>query len=140
MLEKQLFDGDAMVRELDAQRAARGLDWNGLAYQLYEQSSDLNAQLNDNCMCQGALVRTAKRGTMTCQYALIILRWIERRPEDFLRRPAVDVGETGLPVVGPTPACAGIYPGCMLRSTRTAGSRVSPGPRSPPRSTAPPTD
>lgn len=101
MLEKTLFDGDAMIRVLDAQRADRGLDWNALADALYQQSSELNAELADNHLCQGALVRTARRATMSCQYALIILRWIERAPEDFLTRPAVDVGDTRLPAAGP---------------------------------------
>lgn len=95
-----MFDGEAMIRVLDAQRADRGLDWNGLADALYQQSSDLNAELADNHLCQGALVRTARRGTMSCQYALIILRWIERAPEDFLTR-TVDVGDTRLPAAGP---------------------------------------
>jgi len=98
---KALFDGAAMIRVLDAQRADRGLDWNGLADALYQQSSDLNAELGGNHICQGALVRTAGRGTMSCQYALIILRWIERVPEDFLTGPAVDVGDTRLPPAGP---------------------------------------
>ena len=101
MLETTLFDGAAMIRALDAQRAERGLDWNGLADALYRQSSDLNAELADNHLCQGALVRTAKRGTMSCQYALIILRWIDRAPEDFLTRPSADVGDTRLPTAGP---------------------------------------
>lgn len=95
-----MFDGEAMIRVLDAQRADRGLDWNGLADALYQQSSDLNAELADNHLCQGALVRTARRGTMSCQYALIILRWIERAPEDFLTK-TVDVGDTRLPAAGP---------------------------------------
>lgn len=101
MLEKTLFDGDAMIRVLDAQRAERKLDWNQLAVELYAQSSALNAELQDNCLCQGALVRTAHRGTMSCQYALIILRWIQRAPEDFLRRRSAAVGDTRLPTAGP---------------------------------------
>lgn len=52
-------------------------------------------------MCSGALVRTANRGTMSCQYALIILRWIHRAPEDFLTGQVVDVGDVRLPDVGP---------------------------------------
>jgi hypothetical protein len=101
MPEKTVFDGDAMIRVLDAQRADRGLDWNGLAEALHQQSSGLNARLADNRLCQGALVRTARRGTMSCQYALIILRWIDRAPEDFLKRNAVHVGDSRLPVAGP---------------------------------------
>lgn len=95
------FDGKAMISALNAQRSSRGLDWNALAVELWQQSRDLNAELSDHGLCQGALVRTAKRGTMSCQYALIILRWIRRGPEDFLTGPVVDVGDVRLPDAGP---------------------------------------
>jgi len=95
------FDGKAMIDVLDGQRASRGLDWNALALELWEQSRDLTAQLSDHGLCQGALVRTAHRGTMWCQYALIILRWIRRAPEDFLTGPVVDVGDVRLPEADP---------------------------------------
>jgi hypothetical protein len=95
-----VFDGGALIAALDEQRAARGLDWTGLADELWQQSSNLNAQLADHSVCPGALVRTAKRQTMSCQYALIILRWIGRAPEDFLSGPVVDVGDVRLPAAG----------------------------------------
>lgn len=95
------FDGKAMISALDAQRSSRGLDWNALALELWQQSRELNAELADHGLCPGALVRTAKRATMSCQYALIILRWIRRAPEDFLTGPAVDVGDVRLPEAGP---------------------------------------
>jgi hypothetical protein len=94
------FDGDALIRALDDQRVECGLGWTSLAEELWQQSSDLNAELSDHSMCPGALVRTAKRGTMSCQYALIILRWIRRAPEEFLTGPVVDVGEVRLPDAG----------------------------------------
>lgn len=96
-----IFDGGAMMRALDYQRADRGLDWNALADELWQQSWELNAELSDHSLCQGALVRTAKRGTMSCQYALIILRWIGRAPEEFLTGPVVEVGDLRLPEAGP---------------------------------------
>ena len=71
-----------------------------LADELYEQSAQLNAELADSHLCSGALVRTAKRGTMSCQYALILLRWIGRAPEDFLTGPVVAVGDARLPDAG----------------------------------------
>jgi hypothetical protein len=37
---------------------------------------------------------------MSCQYALIILRWIRRAPEEFLTGPVVDVGDLRLPEAG----------------------------------------
>lgn len=95
-----VFDGGALTSALDAQRADRGLDWNELADELWKQSSELNEQLSGHAMCPGALVRTAKRGTMSCQYALTILRWIGRAPEEFLTGPVVDVGEVRLPEAG----------------------------------------
>lgn len=38
---------------------------------------------------------------MSCQYALVLLRWIRRVPEDFTVGAIVDVGDTRLPEVGP---------------------------------------
>jgi hypothetical protein len=95
------FDGSRLITALDTQRASRELDWTTLADQLWRQSAELNARLADHRVCPGALVRTAKRGTMSCQYALILLRWIGRPPEDFLVGPVVDVGDVTLPDAGP---------------------------------------
>jgi hypothetical protein len=98
----QSFDYGAMFDALDARRVEHGLDWNELAGTLWGQSADLNARLADNCLCPGALVRNAKRrGPMSCQYALVILRWLDRAPEDFLLGPVVDVGDARLPEAGP---------------------------------------
>jgi hypothetical protein len=102
MQQLPVFDYGSMIGALDARRAEHGLGWNELANKLWEQSAALNARLADNCLCPGALVRNAKRrGPMTCQYALIILRWIGRAPEDFLTGSIVDVGEVRLPEAGP---------------------------------------
>jgi hypothetical protein len=94
------FDGSALIAALEAERAAHELGWPALADALYDQSAHLNADLGDHAMCSGALVRTARRGTMSCQYALILLRWIHRAPEDFLTGPVVDVGDVRLPEAG----------------------------------------
>lgn len=96
-----VFDGSALIGILDAQRADRGLSWTALAKELSLQSSDLNAELADDSLCPGALGRTAQRGTMSCQYALILLRWVNRPPEDFLSGPVVEVGDVQLPEAGP---------------------------------------
>lgn len=101
MSEPAAFDGAALIAALDAQRVERALDWAALADVLYAQSRDLNVELADHCLCSGALVRTARRGTMSCQYALILLRWIGRAPEDFLTGSVSDVGATTLPAAGP---------------------------------------
>jgi hypothetical protein len=100
MRELAVFDGSAMIRALDAQRADHDLGWTELADELWQQSGDLNAELADHSLCPGALVRTAHRGSMTCQYALPILRWIGRAPEEFLTGPVVEVGPIRLPQAG----------------------------------------
>lgn len=95
------FDGAALMRALDAQRAERGLRWTTLAEALTLQSAQLNARLDDHDLCPGALVRTAKRGTMSCQYALILLRWLRRAPEDFVVGRVADLADVALPEAAP---------------------------------------
>jgi hypothetical protein len=96
-----VFDGASLISALDTRRAESGLGWTALADALWQQSADLNAQLGDHALCPGALVRTAGRGSMSCQYALILLRWLGRAPEEFLTGPVVDVGDPRLPEAGP---------------------------------------
>jgi hypothetical protein len=95
------FDCGALFSALDAQRRERGLDWNHLAAALWQQSSELNAQRSDHPLCPGAIARLPRRGAISCQYSLFMLRWLRRAPEDFLTGPVVDVGEVGLPEAGP---------------------------------------
>lgn len=40
------------------------------------------------------------RGATSCQYALFMLRWLDRAPEDFLSGPVRDVGDVRLPSAG----------------------------------------
>src|SRR3954447_26739184 len=102
MQQLPVFDYGSMIAAPHARGAEHGLDWNELAHELWEQSAAVNHRLADNCLCPGALVRNGKRrGPMTCQYALIILRWIDRAAEDFLTGPIIDVGEVRLPEAGP---------------------------------------
>ena len=96
-----VFDCAAFFDALDGRRRERGLGWRELADELWEQSADLNAQrADDHPLCGGAVSRIRQRGATSCQYALFLLRWMERAPEDFLTDP-VDVGDVRLPVAGP---------------------------------------
>ncbi len=95
------FDGAALTAALDAERGSRGLRWTGLANSLWIQSELLNQKLADDAVCPGALQRTVVRGSMTCQYALLLPRWLKKAPEDFLTEPGVQVGDTRLPNAGP---------------------------------------
>ena len=93
-----VFDCGALFDALDAQRRGLGLGWYELADELWEQSSDLNEQRSsDHPLCGGAIQRLQERGATSCQYALFMLRWLRRAPEDFLAGPVLDVGDVRLP-------------------------------------------
>lgn len=96
-----IFDFGAFFEALDEGRRDRGLGWYELADELWEQSSELNARRpDDHPLCGGAVSRLGARGETSCQYALFMLRWLGRNPEDFLSGPVVDVGDPRLPTAG----------------------------------------
>jgi hypothetical protein len=96
-----VFDCSALFDALDAQRRDLGLGWYELADELWQQSSDLNAQrTSDHPLCGGAVQRLQERGATSCQYALFMLRWLDRAPEDFLTGAVLDVGDVRLPAAG----------------------------------------
>lgn len=96
------FDFAAFADAFDTERRQRGLRWYDFADELWDQSAELNARPpEDHCLCGGAVARLRARGETSCQYALFLLRWLGRPPEDFLRGPVADVGDTGLPAAGP---------------------------------------
>jgi hypothetical protein len=95
-----VFDCGALFAALDAQRRERDLGWYELAHEMWEQSSDLKVEGTDHPLCGGAVKRLGARGTVSCQYALFMLRWLGRAPEEFLTGPVVDVGEVRLPEAG----------------------------------------
>ena len=94
------FDFAAFFGALDAERRVRGLGWYELADELWAQSAGLNAQRDDHPLCGGAVSRQGARGETSCQYAMFMLRWLNRAPEEFLTGPVVDVGDVGLPDAG----------------------------------------
>jgi hypothetical protein len=96
-----VFDCGALYAALDGERRDRGLGWYELADELWEQSSELNARRTDHPLCGGAVSRLQARGATSCQYALFMLRWLRRAPEEFLTGPVVDVGDVRLPEAGP---------------------------------------
>jgi hypothetical protein len=95
-----VFDCGALFSALDARRRDRGLDWWALADELWQQSSELNAHRADHPLCGGAIARLQQRGATSCQYALFMLRWLGRAPEDFLTGLVADVGDVALPWAG----------------------------------------
>lgn len=96
------FDFPAFVAAFDGERTSHDLGWYDLADALWAQSDLLNAQRpQDHPMCGGAIGRLPARGETSCQYALFLLRWLDRPPEDFLAGEVVDVGKVRLPKAGP---------------------------------------
>ena len=100
MVDVAMFDGAALVAAVDTRRSELGLGWPELAEALTQQSSGLRAALNDHAVCSGALVRTVRRGSMSCQYAVMLLQWLGRAPEEFLIGQRRELGDVALPSVG----------------------------------------
>ena len=96
-----VFDFSAFFAALNAERGRRGLGWYDVAAELWELSEQLNAERDDHPVCGGAVGRTGDRGATSCQYALLMLQWLSRPPEDFLAGPRQHVGDTALPRAGP---------------------------------------
>ena len=96
------FGFNAFTAAFNARRRELGRDWREMADDLWGQSAELNADLDEgHAMCGGALSRLPNRNDTSCQYAMFALRWMGRAPEDFLVGPVVDVGDTRLPEAGP---------------------------------------
>jgi len=81
---------------MDAQRRERGLTWQGVASELWDQSAALNHRRHDHPISPSTLTGIAKRGGVSCQHALFILRWLGRSPESFLKGANVNA-RTALP-------------------------------------------
>lgn len=97
VLDLPVFDCAALFAALDASRRELDIGWYDLADAMWQQSAELNASRSDHPLCGGAVQRVATNDTTSCQYALFMLRWLDRPPEDFLVGPVVDVGNCGLP-------------------------------------------
>jgi hypothetical protein len=84
------FDISALFMALDDQRVARGLSWRCLADEMWNQSDELNAQRQDHPISPATLSNMQRRGNISCQHALFMLRWLDRSPESFLTEGAGD--------------------------------------------------
>jgi len=95
------FDFAAFFAAVDNVRLGRKMGWYDLAADVWEQSAQLNAERQDHPLCGGAVSRLGARGETSCQYALYLLRWLGKPPEEFLTGPVVDVGDMRLADPGP---------------------------------------
>ena len=101
MWEVPVFECGALYDALDRRRERGGLGWYDLADELWQQSDALNAvRPDDHPLCGGAVQRLQHHEKTSCQYALFMLRWLGRAPEDFLSGSVVDVGDVRLPEAG----------------------------------------
>src|SRR5580704_17099449 len=94
------FDFAAFFAAVDDARRDRDMGWYDLAGELWDQSAQLNAERDDHPLCGGAVSRLGARGETSCQYALYLLRWLGRAPEEFLAGPTADGGDVRLPHPG----------------------------------------
>ena len=94
------FDAFAMYAVMDAQRMDRGLSWQKVAKEIWEQSAALNVRRHDHPISAATLTGVGKRGDCTCQHALFMLRWLGRTPESFVSGSALPPGADALPGVG----------------------------------------
>jgi hypothetical protein len=95
------FDIAALFDALDGQRRRRGLSWQGVAKELWDQSAMLNAQRDDHPISPATLTGMARRTDTSCQHALFMLRWLGRSPESFVPGGAADPKQAALPFAGP---------------------------------------
>ena len=95
------FDIAALFDALDSQRRNRGLSWQGVTKELWDQSAALNARRDDHPISASTLTGMAKRMDTSCQHALFMLRWLGRTPESFMPGSTADAKRTALPIVGP---------------------------------------
>jgi hypothetical protein len=78
------FDARALYRALDDKRAAENLTWPGVARDIWLLSSVLNDQRSDHPISPSTISNMERRGAISCQHALFMLRWLGRTPESFL--------------------------------------------------------
>jgi hypothetical protein len=84
------FDVRGLFAAMDGLRRDRGLSWQGVADELWDLSAELNRRRRDHPISPATLSGIQKRGDVSCQHALFILRWLGRSPESLLRGGRID--------------------------------------------------
>jgi DNA-binding XRE family transcriptional regulator len=54
---------------------------------MWEMSAVINARRQDHPISPSTISDTSRRGDASCQHALIMLRWLNCAPEDFIAEP-----------------------------------------------------
>ena len=95
------FDARALFEALDRQRSERSLSWRQVAEAIWAQSSELNDLRHDHPIAVETITGMGRRGNISCQHALFMLRWIGCAPEEFIGHPLADSSRAALPIAGP---------------------------------------
>jgi hypothetical protein len=95
------FDVQALFVALDDRRCLERLSWMQVAGNMWQLSADLNAQREDHPISAATISKMPRRGDKTCQHALVMLRWLERAPEEFIVEPHPDTAWVPLPEADP---------------------------------------
>jgi hypothetical protein len=91
------FNVYALYDALDERRRDQGLSWPGVAKAVWELSADLNDRRRDHPIAAATFTGMAKRGNISCQHALFMLRWLDRAPEEFIADPHPETRGVPLP-------------------------------------------
>jgi cyanate lyase len=96
------FDVVGLWEAMEAQRKRRGLSWQEVMDEISAASSILVASLGskNHPMSASTVKNMAKRGSVSCQHALGMLRWLGRPPECFVPHETY-LAKAPLPKAGP---------------------------------------
>lgn len=97
MSELRDFDANELFRALDRERERQGLSWSGVARDVWAMSAILNERRHDHPISPSTFSSMDRRGNVSCQHALFMLRWLDRTPESFLSGPSLKA-DVPLPV------------------------------------------
>jgi hypothetical protein len=101
MVSPKRFNAVALHAALDQRRLEQGLSWQQAADAIWAQSSELNARRDDHPIAPATLSGMGKRGAISAQHALFVLRWLGLPPEAFLGLDREIPAACTLPEVGP---------------------------------------
>ncbi len=95
------FDVVALQEAVDRRRRQTGLTWRAVADEMWQQSAVLNARRNDHPISRATISGMADRRDISCQHALVVLRWLGETPEHFVADAVGGARDIPLPVAGP---------------------------------------
>jgi ribosome-binding protein aMBF1 (putative translation factor) len=99
--ENKDFDVVRLWEAMEAERKTRGLSWSEVMAEIDAASSVLAARLGskNHPMSASTVKNMVKRGSISCQHALGMLRWLGQPPEHFVpheaSRPNVPLPKAG---------------------------------------------